>query len=107
MIRHNKYTAEFNFQKHEVWSGFKVYVGLFSAAGHCMKNHRPTVCLQDPILVSGNICLRSPTENCNLKGAFCSTEFLRTLQLIKYLTKHSLIFFLCFADRASQYNLSN
>lgn len=47
-------------------SGLIVYVKLFSAAGHFMKNPRSTVHLQDPILALDNI----PKENSNLQGAY-------------------------------------
>ena len=79
---------------------------MFNAAGQCTKNHCPMVCLQDPILVSGNICLRSATENWNLQGAFVLPHFTH-IAVDQILNKTKSTIFLSYADRASQYNLSN
>jgi len=74
LIRHNKYFAEFQIQKHnEVRSGFSFYVQIVQCRWPLHENHRPTVCLQDPLWVLGNICIRSSTEN--LQDAFVLPNF--------------------------------
>lgn len=82
-IRHNKYSAEFKIQNHyEVRSGLIVYFKLFSAAGHFMKNPPTTVCLQDPIMVLGNMCLRQRIRN--LQGTML-------YQIFKHLTADQIL----------------